>query len=454
MIYDIDGNVISADGGGANAKAINEKVFNNISIALDENMHDIPQNRAVYLTQKRIKQLKNLQWTALSDVPDAPAGNHTGMVYSSVKELDKYVGYNVSIRTFMTAVHNPYSLLYTEAVYNGGKSGYGFTYHGTNCGAYFGAVCNTYALYGIGMPIDYNTAEFAYLSDIGVFEKIADQTAGGFRVGDIVWEPGHGNIITDIVRDEHGTPTTIVWSEEVHSFPATHSYTLEQAQNRLTNNGGIIYRYTDLFKSLNYEPSPFVAVDDEVISTPYVYNDDICTYAGDYAAFYEGEPVHINYAKGSYTSMQLYKGDSLIQTITLPSSYNATHSVNVTSYLTGYGKYKARLTGSGGNSDYTYFEVIQTNVSVSKSGNNLTVNFSSANGTPQYVQLTYRNGKSRGIYALSAEEIAAGTCTFNAATLALSQSYTDGFTETTYVKVFFIGDYGIVRNDWLNSGLR
>lgn len=459
MIYDIDGNVISS-GSGADEKEINAKVYNNFPIAVTDTGRDIPQNDGARLGYKRALQLKNLPWTALASIPTSSshtgcaAGSHTGVIYSSVKECDKYVGYNVSIRTFMTAAHNPYSLLYTEdTLGTRSQSAYGFTYHGINCGAYFGAVCNTFALYAIGMAIDYNTAEFAYLAEQGVFERIENQSASGFRLMDIVWEPGHGNVIIDIERDERGVPTTIYWAEQVHDFPKINQYTLAGAQARLTQNGGIIYRYTDLYKSLNYAASPFVAVEGETAQT-YTYNDDICTYAGDYAAFYSGEPVHINYAKGSYTSMQLYKGDTLIQTISLPSSYNATHSVDVSSYLTGYGKYKARLTDGTNNSDFTYFEVIQTNVTVTKSGNNLTVNFSSANGTPQYVQLTDRIGKSKGIYALSAEEISAGKCTFNALDLANSQSYTGGFTETTYVKVFFIGDYGIVRNDWLNSGLR
>lgn len=423
-------------------------------------MRDIPQNHGVYLSYKRALQLATVEWNALSSVPTvgsgtgAAQGKHTGVIYSSVKECDKYVGYNVSLRTFMTSAHNPYSLLYTEDVLETrSKSGYGFTYHGINCGAYFGAVCNTFALFTVGMPIDWNTAEWAYLKNTGIFEKPYDQSAYGFELMDLVWEPGHGNVIIDIRRDDRGVPVTIVWAEQMMNFAQIHNYTLEQAQARLTQKGGIIYRYKDIYKSLDYTPSPFVAVEGETPQT-YTYNDDICTYAGDYAAFYDGEPVHINYVKGSYTSMQLYKNDSLIQTITLPSSYNTTHSVDVSSYLTGYGKYKARLTDGTNNSDFTYFEVIQTNVTVSKSGNNLTVNFSSANGTPQYVQLTYRSGSSRGIYALSEEEIAAGTCTFNALNLANSQSYTGGFTETTYVKVFFIGDYGIVRNDWLNSGLR
>lgn len=450
MIYDSRGKPVG----------LYSDVYNNFPISITSEGREIPQNRGASLSYKRAQQLKSLPWTAISAVPTyssrtgCAAGSHTGIIYSSVKEYDKFVGYNVSLRTFMTAVHNPHSLLYTEdTLGTRSKSAYGISYHGVNCGAYFGIVCSTFEGYAIGLPVYLSTGEYAFFSQKGLFNRIADQTAAGIKLFDVIWEPGHCNVIIDVIRDDRGTPTTIYWAESVHNFPIINTYTLAQAQDRMTQNGAIVYRYSELYRSLNYEPSPFVAVEGETAQS-YTYNDDICTYAGDYAAFYEGEAVHINYAKGSYTSMELYKGDALVQTISLPASYNATHSVDVSNYLTGYGKYKARLTDGTNNSDYTYFEVIETNVSVSKKGNVLTVNFSSANGTPQCVRLSYRSGKPRGVYMLSAEEIEAGKCSFDALELAKSQSYDDGFTETTYVKVFFEGDYGVVRNNWINSGLR
>lgn len=410
--------------------------------------------RPQYLSYKRWQQFSGISWTAKSAIPAVAAstgivaGNHVGLPYSSVKEMDKYIGFNVSIKTFMTAVNNPYSLLYTEDVLGTrSKSGYGFTYHGINCGAYFGIVCNVFLEYIIGMIIDYNTAEFEWLAEQEIFERIYDQSGYGVDLCDIIWEPGHGNVIIDIFRDDRGQVTNIVWAESVQSFPVYHNYTVAQFESRLKSNGGIIYRYKDLYKSIKYTPSEFVAAEGETIETPYSYNDDICTYAGDYACFFDGEPVHINYVKGSYSSMELYKGDALIQTIALPSSYNSTHSVEVTNYLTGYGKYKARLTDGTNASDYTYFEVVDCNVTANVNNNELTVTFGSNNGTPLYVQVTDRAGRSKGIRALTAEEISAGTVTYNAQQLAIEQSYT--LSGTAYVKVFFVADYGTVRNDWL-----
>ena len=416
-------------------------------------IRDVP-NRAQYLGYKRLQQQLNLPWTAVGSYATnetnsgGTAGNKVGVPYSSVKECDKYICWNVSIKTFETALHNPYSLFYTENVKaERSRSGYGFTYHGTNCGSYFGAVCNTFALEGPGFEIDYNTAEWAWMAQNGLLERVYDQSAYGVQLMDIIWQSGHGNVVMDIYRDSRGNPTKIFWAEQLTGGPVVHIYTPEQFNAELARRNAIIYRRTELFKGIDYTPAnQFVATEGETLEG-YTYNDDICTYAGDYACFFDGDPVHINYEKGSYTSMQLYKGDTLLQTITLPGSYNTTHSVEVTNYLTGYGKYKARLTDGTNNSDYTYFEVVDCNVAATVSNGNLTVTFSSHNGAPLYVQVTDRAGTSKGIRELTEQEIQAGSVTYDAVSLATAQSYT--LSGTAYVKVFFVADYGTVRNDWL-----
>lgn len=425
------------------------------AIAINSSGHDIPQNRGVLNAYKKAQQFKDVPWTALSAVPGVgsssgiSAGAHEGLPYSSVKEYDKYVGFNVSLRTFMTAAHNPYSLLYTEDVNKDRtRSSYGKTYYGTNCGAYFGIVCNVYALYSLGWAIPWNTGEWEYLCKEGILQKAGDQSAYGMRRGDIVWEPGHGNIIVDIMRDQDGTPTSIVWAESISQFPVFHSYTISEVNNRLSEHGGIIYYYPMIHNNTEYNPSDFVAVDGETIDTPYTYNDDICTFAGDYACFHTGEDIYINYTAGSYTQMQVYKDDALIDTVSIsPNS----HSVKITD--DGYGMYKARLTDGTNYSDYTYFEIVDTTVSSSYSDGMLTVNFSSDNGTPLYAQLTYRDGESIGIIPLDARALAKGSVTFSPVELQLAQHGNATFSKHVYIKVFFKGQYGVVVNDYIDTNI-
>lgn len=417
---------------------------------------DIPENRGVLNAYKKAHQLLDVVWTAKEDVPTRSiipgsgitktivAGETcTGVPYSSVKELDKFVGMMVSLKTFMTAVNNPYSLLYTEVVYGGASaSEYGFTYHGTNCASYYGMVCSAFVEYALGWNVYYDTDLYEYLAKIGKLEKIYDQSGEGLKLCDIYWIPGHVRLITDIIRDSRGTPTSITFTESAGTLPKSTTYSLETFNRVMAQENAIIYRYNDLYKNLEYEPSEFVAVENETLDT-YVYNDDICTFAGDYAAFHSNDTIYINYTLGSYTGMELYKDDTLIQTISLNNS--SVHKLDVSSYCIGYGMYKARMIGNG-NSEYTYFMVIDTQVSVVNANDILTVTFSSANGDPMYIQLCNQAGAALAYYELSEAEKTAGTAVIDAHRVRYEQFGTEGYGTTAYLRVFFKGDYGVVNN--------
>lgn len=407
---------------------------------------DIPQSIAIRNAYKKAHQLLDLPWVALLPYPKtetpntyAQPGDKIAVPYSSVKEYNKFVGFNVSIRTFMTAVHNPYSLMYTEdTLETHQQSAYGIEYHGSNCGPYFGDVCSSFDLLALGLTIPWTTDQFDYLEKIGRLHRLTDQSANGVRLMDIIWEPGHTTLVTDILRDERGTPTQITVSEY---GPKTTNYTPEQFNERLRTKHGIIYMYMDLYKNLEYSPSEFVAVDGEPTPPEYTYNDDICTFAGDYACFNSGEDIYINYAAGNYTQMQVYKGETLIETISLVA---ADHAVKITP--DGYGKYKARLTNGNDNSDYTYFEIVDTNLSASYSNGQLTINFSSANGEPSYAEIVNRAGFTRGFIELDEKAISEGTITVNPQMILAEQLPGTSLPSTFYPRVLFKGEYGMVAN--------
>ena len=450
-------------------KEIKQALFNMSAMTQGSGGRDIPQNRGVLNAYKKAHQLLDVEWTALADIPSDTAlapiepKTHKGLPYSSVKELCKFVPFFVSLRTFMTAAHNPYSLLYTEDVSaEGSRSAYGFEYHGVNgVATYYGMVCSLFVLSALGFKEYYSTYELEYLCKKGILEKVYDQSGYGVQLMDIVFYRGHGMLITDIYRDERGVPTRIFVSESGGDSPwkgtdrglasGTTEFTLEGfneylAEKKAQKLAPTIYRYTELYKNLDYEPSPFVAVEDEMLSGEYEYNDDICTFAGDYAAFREGEPIYINYTKGSYTSMELYKNDSLLDTITLDTSPDV-HAVNLGSNLT-YGKYKARLTDGTNHSDYTYFEVIETNVEWEYNDGDFKLEFSSNNSKPIYAQFCFRDGTSRGVYVFTDTDLDNGVAYFNALDILKDMYGKEAFDDTTYIRVFFKGEYGTVCNDY------
>ena len=76
-----------------------------------------PSTKTLSIARKRAEQFLNIKWENLFDIPSTTshigikAGQHRGIPYSSAKERCKLIGFDVSIKTFMTALHNKHSLL-------------------------------------------------------------------------------------------------------------------------------------------------------------------------------------------------------------------------------------------------------------------------------------------------------------------------------------------------------
>ena len=420
---------------------------------------DVPENRGVRNALRKAEQLMELKWMPKAAVPHrtgsfAPNVRVTGVPYSSVKESHKYVGLTMSIKTFMTAVNNPYSLLYTENVSaDNSESAYGITYYGTNCATYYGMVCSSLAAAALGFKTYWKTGHYLYLTNRGILEKIYDQSADGVKLGDIYQNGNtdHVKLITGVKRNGYGAVINVVVSESIGTSHRKVTYTAEGFNALMKTERATIYRYTELYKNLEYEPSEFVAVEDETPSEP-TYNNDICTYAGDYAAFRCGESVIINYTKGQYTGMEIWRGDTLVATVTLDES-NAVHGIDITEYTAQYGKYKARLTDGENVSECTYWQMIDVNVTLEKNGSEINVDFSSANAEPIFAYFSARSGGDKGTYEFSEAERADGFASIDAKALRREQYGVDTFTEPTYLRVFFKGEYGYVTNDWLDTGL-
>lgn len=90
------------------------------------------------------------------------------------------------------------------------------------------------------------------------------------------------------------------------------------------------------------------------ITPNFVFNDDICTIYDDYACIKEDDILPVSYNKDNYTSMQIYKNDVLLETITLDVDSNV-HDVDLSQKGYTYGKYKACLTDGTNNSGFTYW---------------------------------------------------------------------------------------------------
>ena len=407
-----------------------------------------------YFAWKKAQQMLNLKWTPLKAVPKSNSGNfsanteQTGTPYSSVGEYDKRVGEDVSFYTFMTALHNPYSLIYTENVrHTSSQSAYGITYYGpSNSAMYYGVVCSGFTSYALGL-IPYPTRDFASLAEQGILEKVYDQSANGVRHGDILWQEGHVLFVQDVWR-KNGVVTNVLVTEQWQPLCRVRGlYTAAGFNSFIKTESIIIYRYAEMYKNIKYEQSPFVTVGDETPLPEITYNDDICTFAGDKAAFLEGDLIYIHCLNLAYPQMEIYKNDTLIDTITLASDSRAAltsdelaYAVNLSNDNLAYGKYKCRLKNGDTYSDYTYFEVINGTVTVDEDYDIAT--YSSANAKAEfYYWYRYHNTSANQYFDMSPLP---GN---KNGTIDVSQRSANH----PLLKVLFRGDYGRVAARWLDS---
>ena len=486
-------------------------------------------------------QLGLVKWTPKATVK-AGEGTHTagveviGIPYSSVKECMKYVGIDVSLHTFMTAVNDIHSLLYTEdPAASTSRSDYDITYHGVNCLCYYGTVCSGFVTTAIGTDVQYNSWEFRSFPEL--FDWLENQDVRNLQVGDILSENGHCRVISKIWRNDDGSLRFAEMDEQAAPIRFV-KYIPRDLSNTAKSVNGTWCRYKYLTNT-DYKASPFVLLGDEKLynvgdyvfidgvssrtfyrcnqansdseftasrwsvmptyqagvnytfasynvaygdslyrcivphtststfdptkwerisgifewaAYPYIYNDDIVTFAGDRAAFRTNDLIYLNYTKGSYTSLQIYKDGVLLQTLTLPSSG---YQIDVSSYCSGAGLYKARLTDGTNYSRYTYFEVIDTNVSMTYQDGYAEIDFSSSNGTPFEVQITEISGYPICHKALSPEEVAQGKVIVNPQAGLYTQRYvywerfSDNYGGDAYARIMFKGEYGNVTNDMI-----
>lgn len=408
-----------------------------------DNVRDIPKNQGVRNCYKKVHQFLDVPFSVrapIVSIPDMQEGDYTGTLYSGTADKAHYVGFNVSFRSYVTAMHNPYSGMYTEYVKEYDSSGKGdisaydnVTYHGTNARTPIGIVCAPLVTFSLGMPIKWENHAFPYLESIGVMERVLDQSATGVELCDIIYERGHVAIVTDIYRDSRGVPTSIFVSENGYHLGSTTEYTAAHFTNHIKNNR-VLYRYRDLERNLSYRKNEFVAVDGESEPEPYVFNEDICPYLGDYSVYNEGDLIAICYTKGTYSNMVISKGDAVAVTVQLPIDDNA-HQVDLRPWNLTEGHYSARLTGSSGNSDPCYFDVLNLPISVSENGDNITVTFDSTKD-PRYIQVCNIAGASRCVVELTDTDKEAGEKTFNIREQVAAQmstvTGTDCYVEMNY----------------------
>ena len=384
----------------------------------------VPEDHpAIACMIKKAHQIADIHWVPLNPIPSlsdewTPAGTEMyGIPYSSVKEKDKFVGLEVSFFTFMSAVNNPRSVIYTEDVKKP-------PYFGENCGLYYGTVCSmaiNYAL-GIDRPI-----ESKMYSQLPYIAKVKQQNPDGVYPGDILWSKGHVVLVLEIDRDSSGLPVSFSILES-YGKTRIKKLSISEFEERWKKVDWVLYRYMKLDENLSYEPLPFVTNPGDP-SVIFSFNSDICTSRGEKATYLQGEDVTVNVLDPSYDKIELSQDDALVNTTTVSSGI-----VDYTFANLPEGMYSVKLSSMIKSSEPVLFEIVGERTSVSRNSKGYRVSFGSDFAIPEYIVICSKDGNRDAVIDISESDRVTG-CKF-----------ISGHYPGKYLKVFYKGVFGSVSN--------
>ena len=359
-----------------------------------------------------LRHMQEIKWVPTAPVPIIQSANNyntiaagteiIGLPYSSVRSVCKYIGLNVSLYTFMSAVQNPRSVLYKRIITTG------------HLGAtYYGVVCGSYPAYALGFKDRFVNPFIIsqYCTEISQYE---------IQPGDLIIDTGdretdssnkHMLIITAVYYDNYGRINKVGISEA--RPPLVRSLTWNYS-TLLTSYGPStqykFYRYNDIDKC-GYSSTPLVKGYQDEVETEISY-PDIMSEFGDMACIEAGLNVTINIINArNYSTIKIYKDNVLIDTKTNVSDF-------VISNIE-YGLYRFDIVEENGNSNQvvnsssSYLMVADVNGTYDPNTGRVT--FSSVNATPIAMQsyateeTSPRHGGVQNLeHLFTSEEIAAG----------------------------------------------
>lgn len=242
--------------------------------------------------------LSSVKWTPVADtLPNRKGGffekgkEVTGVPYSSVRSEGRYIGFDIALRTFLAAVENPHSVLYTE----------NFTGRVSNAAAYYGSVCSAYTSYALGCGIPEVSRRYGPGISSGI-ALVEPQSAQGAQVGDVIYTPhatetsgSHVEIITAVTRDKEGRVVSIRVEE---SRPPTTQITERDVKNfnaHLAAKNKQLFRVTDLdaWRGAN-RAEPLHYPNPERDAQPATINRSLLLDLGDWVPYQKGAPVKFN----------------------------------------------------------------------------------------------------------------------------------------------------------------
>ena len=243
---------------------------------------------------------------------------YTGVPYSSVKSVGRYIGFDIFLKTFLAAVENPQSVLYTENLR--GKV--------TNAECYYGKVCSSYTSYALQCGI-WNVSRLHGPPYRKGITQVKPQSAQFAQVGDVIYTPpatptggSHVEIVTGVTKDVDGTVTHVRVEESRPQTTKETNRAVASFNSHVGSRERNLYRITDLdaWREGNRAESFLFPNYDEDSATPAI-NRVLLLDRGDWVPYHKGQDVKFNVmdkdAQGIKTVV-IKRGDTVVGKINRP----------------------------------------------------------------------------------------------------------------------------------------
>lgn len=322
---------------------------------------DEPTSEGMRNALRRARQLADLRWTPIRPFPaivsEGPASNgsspiflpawapQVGVNYSAARYDEKYVGFNVSLDTYMTAMANPDSVLYTRNL------------HGRHrlCAAWYGTVCSQFASYVMDLPFHIDCHQWPHLDSVEVLDLTAPEQ---LRLCDILnHRTRHTAAITGITRDAAGRVLDITVTESARPGILRRTFLPTEFTNYWLMNGYEVLRYHKLH-TVTYTPSPWVHLEGDPQTEAPVPNPTLLPDYGDKANYLLGESVCLSVFDPSCHTVEVCCAR---ETLTLPVEDDR---VVFTPAAPGF--YRAAAIGEHGPSQPVDFCVVEASATTQK----------------------------------------------------------------------------------------
>lgn len=267
--------------------------------------------------------MSRVKWTPVADGMPMRRGafeagtEYTGVPYSSVKHVGRYIGFDIFLKTFLAAVENPQSVLYTENLRG----------EVTNAECYYGNVCSSYTSYALQCGIWYVSRVHGPPYRNGV-SLVKSQSAQAAQVGDIIFTPprpgSHIEIVTEVTSDADGKVTHVRVEESWPRTTRNTNRTAAKFNSHIASRNRKLYRITDLdaWREENRAESFLFPNYAEDSATPTI-NRVLLLDRGDWVPYQKGQPVKFNVmdrdAQGVKT-LVIKRGESVVEEIDRPGN--------------------------------------------------------------------------------------------------------------------------------------